>query len=610
VAARPEGALYRMARFVRRHRVPVGVSAALLAALLAGLAGTAWQARVARAEQQRAEQALRFLVSVFREADPNVGAGGSTSAAQLLRRARDQVDTEFAAQPLMRIELLNALAESLAGLQDLDAADATSARALREAEAHLGALHPQALRARTTRVAVHSARYDLPAKRTELDALLPLLGPEPGAQPRLWLQAQVDVAEMHVAARELEEGDRVARTALARADQLPDPWHEERAALWQAVAAANEYRLRYDVAIEAAERSVRHAEAAWPGRAAHPQVINTRYVLGRLLGQSNRHAEAIAMLERTAADAQAHWGADNRLYGQYVQALALTLARAGQLAAARMRMQTALVVIEKNYGPDAPHTGAVLDGVAFVHYLAREPEAGIAVYDRALGIAARTLGPSAEPTFPQRMRRAALRAWRGKLERAHEELAAVVDEYGRVGQGSLTGPLWHLGMVERLADRPEVALELQTRALAAARPGPTAERDRIQPRLERGAALQALERHAEAAAELADALSQADALGLARTPLRCDGEIALGRAQLALGRANEAVRTFAACDAYWQALDAGSPWAGEAAHWHARALAAVDRAADAAAADRRARPLLARSSLPAHRRLLADAARG
>jgi serine/threonine-protein kinase len=110
-------------------------------------------------------------------------------------------------------------------------------------------------------------------------------------------------------------------------------------------------------------------------------------------------------------------------------------------------------------------------------------------------------------------------------------------------------------------------------------------------------------RHAEAAAELADALRQADALGLARTPLRCDGEIALGRA-------NEAVRTLAACDAYWQALDAGSPWAGEAAHWHARALAAVDRAADAAAADRRARPLLARSSLPAHRRLLADAARG
>jgi serine/threonine-protein kinase len=608
VAARPDGALYRAARFVRRHRVPVGVSAALLAALLAGLAGTAWQARVARAEQQRAEQALGFLVSVFREADPNVGAGGSTSAAELLRRARDRIDTAFADQPLMRVELLNALAESLSGVQDLDAADAASAHALREAEAHLGASHPQALRARTTRVAVHSARYDLAAKRTELDALLRLLGPDPAPHPRLWLQAQIDWAEQQVGERRFVEAERTARDALAQADRLGEPWHEQRSALWQAVASANEFRARYAEAIEAAQQAVRHAEAAWSGRAAHPQVMNTRYVLGRVLGLSNRHPEAIGMLERVTVDAQAHWGPQSRLYGQYLQALALTQARAGRLPAARERMRGAAAVIEKNYGPDAPHTGAVVDGMAFVHYLAREPDAGIPLYDRAQAIAARTLGPSTEPTFAQRMRRAALRAWGGELVRARDDLAAVVDEYGRVGQGSLAGPLWHLGMVERLAGRPEAALALQDRALAAVRAGPTAERERLQPRLERGAALQAMGRHAEAAAELADTLRQADALGLARTPLRCDGELALGRALLALGRAAEAVRTLAACDGYWQTLDAGSPWAGEAAFWHGRALAAAGRGAEAGEAERRARALLVRSPLPLHRALQAGAA--
>jgi tetratricopeptide (TPR) repeat protein len=308
------------------------------------------------------------------------------------------------------------------------------------------------------------------------------------------------------------------------------------------------------------------------------------------------------MLERVTGDALTHWGADSRLYGQYIQALALTQARAGQLPAARERMRTALAVIEKNYGPDAPHTGAVVDGMAFVHYLAREPDAGIPLYDRAQAVVVRKLGASAEPAFPQRMRRAALRAWGGEIERARDELAAVADEYGRVGQGSLTGPLWHLGMVERLAGRPEAALALQDRALAAVRAGPTAERERIQPQLERGAALQALGRHAEA--ELSDALRQAETLGLARTPLRCDGEIALGRAQLALGRTADALRGLAECDAYWQSLDATSPWAGEAAHWHARALAAAGRTAEAQAVAQRARPLLARSRLPGHQALL------
>jgi serine/threonine-protein kinase len=604
VSARPESALYRAATFVRRHRAPVGVSAALTAALVAGLAGTAWQARVARAEQQRAAQALDFLTSVFREADPNVGPGQQPSAADLLRRARVRVDTQFADQPLMRVELLNTLAESFVGVQEIDAADETSMRALREAEAHLDPQHAQTLRAHATRVAVLSARYDLPAKRAALEVLLRRLGPDPRPQPRLWLQAQIDWAEQQVGERQLVEAERTARDALAQADRLAEPWHEQRSALWQAVASANEFRSRYTEAIEAAQQAVRHAEAAWPGRATHPQVINTRYVLGRSLGLSNRHPEAIGMLERVTGDALTHWGADSRLYGQYIQALALTQARAGQLPAARERMRAALAVIEKNYGPDAPHTGAVVDGMAFVHYLAREPEAGIPLYDRAQAVVVRTLGASAEPAFPQRMRRAALRAWGGEIERARDELAAVADEYGRVGQGSLTGPLWHLGMVERLAGRPEAALALQDRALAAVRAGPTAERERIQPRLERGAALQALGRHAEAEAELSDALRQADALGLARTPLRCDGEIALGRAQLALGRTADALRLLADCDAYWQSLDATSPWAGEAAHWHARALAAAGRTAEAQAVAQRARPLLARSRLPGHQALL------
>ena len=53
VLAGPPGTLYRVRKFVRRHRIPVAVSLLLFVALLAGAAGTTWQAfRAVRAERE------------------------------------------------------------------------------------------------------------------------------------------------------------------------------------------------------------------------------------------------------------------------------------------------------------------------------------------------------------------------------------------------------------------------------------------------------------------------------------------------------------------------------------------------------------------------------
>jgi tetratricopeptide (TPR) repeat protein len=54
IAARPDTLTYRATRFVRRHRLSVGLAAATLAALVAGLGGTIWQAREARRQRERA----------------------------------------------------------------------------------------------------------------------------------------------------------------------------------------------------------------------------------------------------------------------------------------------------------------------------------------------------------------------------------------------------------------------------------------------------------------------------------------------------------------------------------------------------------------------------
>ncbi len=94
VRARPATAGYRASKFVTRHRAGVVAAAVALLALVGGLAGTAWQARVATQERDRAqaeavkaEEALDLLVGLFEQADPSQAAGEDLTAREVLERA-------------------------------------------------------------------------------------------------------------------------------------------------------------------------------------------------------------------------------------------------------------------------------------------------------------------------------------------------------------------------------------------------------------------------------------------------------------------------------------------------------------------------------------------
>jgi serine/threonine-protein kinase len=116
VTARPDTWRYRATKFVRRHRVGVVAGAAIAVSLIAGLAGTIWQARVAaeRAYVASAEAAKQravrdFLVQLFRASDPREARGRKLTARELLDRGRRSIDTALVGQPAVRAELLSVL---------------------------------------------------------------------------------------------------------------------------------------------------------------------------------------------------------------------------------------------------------------------------------------------------------------------------------------------------------------------------------------------------------------------------------------------------------------------------------------------------------------------
>ncbi len=116
VVARRGGRRYRVAKFIRRHRLPVAFAALAAAALVASTLVAVRQARASARERDRALADLRraeitndlsaFLLS---EAAPAVGK--PVSKADLLARGEAVIDRRFATDPALRVHMLLTVAE-------------------------------------------------------------------------------------------------------------------------------------------------------------------------------------------------------------------------------------------------------------------------------------------------------------------------------------------------------------------------------------------------------------------------------------------------------------------------------------------------------------------
>ena len=129
VEAGPPSAAYRFKKFVRRHRLGVSAAAAILALLIAGIAGItgglvrARQAEAhARAEAAIAERVSRFLVDLFEVSAPENAKGQTLTARDLLDRGAARVRTELAKEPRVEARLLRIIGYVYTNLGSYDEA--------------------------------------------------------------------------------------------------------------------------------------------------------------------------------------------------------------------------------------------------------------------------------------------------------------------------------------------------------------------------------------------------------------------------------------------------------------------------------------------------------
>lgn len=359
VTAQPDRRLYRAQKFVRRHRLGVGVAAgvALLVTAFAAVA-TVQSVRIrAQAgrltvERDRSEQVSEFLAGLFQTSDPFASAGAKLTAREILDSGARRIDRELASQPDLRAQMLLEMGRAYFGLGARD-------RARRFVETSL------AVRRRMS-----------PRPTLEIAQTLDFLG------------------AVLVAQGELEAAERVYREALGLRRQLQGPQHRDLARTLNGLAGVLRARARFHdadsvsrdaVAIDSARTGDNRVDLAQSleGRAEAIRVLADYPSAVQLYGH------ALALRRQALPDGHPDVASS-------VVHLATAMGDAGQLATADSLFRSGIAALRRALGDEHPDiVAAEAEYARLLHHMRRDSEAE-QVYRKVLA-SARRRQPGPQP---------------------------------------------------------------------------------------------------------------------------------------------------------------------------------------------------------------------
>ena len=577
VLARPDGAPYRLRKFVVRNRVAVVSAAVLLLTVLGGAGAALWQARIADAERQRAEDVKDFVAAIFREASPYDGSGTrQLTAVELLKQADKKLDAALAGQSGARIELSNMIGESLIALGDMDAAEPVIARAVAEAGAALGAGHLQTLRALMLQSQVHRMRGRPRQARDDLDRVLPVLREQATTRAAELAAAlahstltAIDLGAYAEAEQFALEGTRLTAARFAESDPL-------RVASAVLLALAYRYTGRFALARDSGEQALRLAVAAHGVTPPHPRVIEARSVYARALADTGDLARGVAMLDAAVADTRALFGARNMQAAILVQNGVDYRLELGELELADANAVEALAILGEHFAADSMSYALTLHTRALARLARQHGAAALAEATRAAGLIDKLVGTDHETSIAAHTTVTLALVLEGRLDAAAQEAEQVAPRAARLPAASAqrARAARARGTVARLRGDAIAALQILQPVADSADPAPKWQRERMRvqaqiawAQLDQGAAAQAI-------VSFERALVEFDRLEARITPARADALRGLAQARLAQGDAAQGLAALEQAHQFWHGFDPTNPAAVRVAAERARARAA------------------------------------
>ena len=425
VLARPASPVYRFRKYVRRNRLVLGISAGLLALLVAFAVTQAFQLRRITRERDRADRITEFVTNMFKVSDPSEARGNSITAREVLDRGSDQIEAGLAGEPEVQARLMETMGEVYSSLGLYKQAQPFLQKALATRRQLLGSDHPDTLRSmdRMARNLERQGRYpDAEAlARESIATRQRRLGPEArdtlGAIHQLsaillsegrFIEAeQTDRKMIEVCSRVLGPEDPITLNFLANlALSLGD----------QGRAAESEqlYRKLLDAQVR-----IYGPE--------HPETLITMTTLAHTISEEDRYEEADRMLRDGLKIKMKVFGPEHSETLWSMADLGMNLRLSGRLAEAEKLDRETLELRQKVLGPEHPETLMSTTELAeTLDDLHRYPEAA-ELYRTTINIQNRVVGPNHPVTALTKYNLACNLALSGHKEEAWEMLRDSVE---------------------------------------------------------------------------------------------------------------------------------------------------------------------------------------
>jgi non-specific serine/threonine protein kinase/serine/threonine-protein kinase len=398
IVARPPSTVYKAKKFVRRHRVGVGVAATLTVLLVGFSVTTAIQARRIARERDRANQEAEasrqvsdFLTGLFKVSDPSEARGNSVTAREILDKGADKITRELQGQPLIQAKLMNTMGRVYQGLGLYQRAAFLLEKALETARSNLGDGHPEVARHQLALAWL----YNIQGKgnevilmcRSALAILEKTAGPESTEVARALHTLAVLLRDRgeYGEARTLFEKSRAIYEKTLGPDTMQVAYsYYHQGWLSKLTGNLGEAKRSYERALSIMEKSLPpdHPDLAW--------CLNDLSIVYENMGD---YDSARQLLDRSLATKEKAFGPDHPAVAATLKNLGVLLWRMGKYDQAKPLYERALAIEEKTLGPEHPEVAGTLNNLALLAQDAGDYAEARRLFDRSLALTEKAYGP-------------------------------------------------------------------------------------------------------------------------------------------------------------------------------------------------------------------------
>ena len=473
VRARKGTWTYRSSRFVRRHRVGLGIVALSMASLVTISAVTIRERRRAEQESARAKAVIQFLTSTLAAIDPRLAQGNEPTVRQMLDEAEARLSTAHGLLSPEEAAVREVIAESRLQLGHLQQARDLFAKALTSSVAAFGERDAETLAARVGLAAAEAELGEL--IEAEKNARLAAEGAAAveGEEPRIFVRALNTLAGvlLRLGMKDrLTEAEQILARAASRADASLPAGDPDRLATARLRAELMIVHGRPAEAEPLARETYRTAVTALGPR--HPATLEAFDTLSNCLLALSRYSELLKVQQDLADDTRRVLGEDHIMSLRARETIAETLRQLDRFDQAKKAYEDVLIDKRRVLGERHRSTLLTRHNVALLQKDLGQPQKAEEMLRDVANIQRTVLGDQHPDTLDSEMMIALTLYEQRRMEASRDAYAEVLPRIkaalGENADAYLVGTVNYAGLLYRLGDL-EVAERTFRDALAAHR---------------------------------------------------------------------------------------------------------------------------------------------